>query len=103
MPKDTCRFWLIPAHVPSHWTLVVLDWVEKRIFFMDSLNAREGADRDESRVKEEVVEFLKLVEKGSDDREWSWNSEKVSLRHFSHNLIATRFSYLFLSLIPKTA
>jgi hypothetical protein len=83
MPKETCRFWLIPAHVPSHWTLVVLDWVEKQIFFMDSLNNRSNAENDEARVKEEVVEFFKLVDKGSDDREWSWNSEKVRLQYFN--------------------
>lgn len=73
-PKD---IWLVPAHVPEHWTLVAILWKTRQIKFHDSLNRRVGAEEDEQRVEEEVRVLLSIVEP-ENCMGWTWVSEVVS-------------------------
>ncbi|KIJ25089.1 hypothetical protein M422DRAFT_273977 [Sphaerobolus stellatus SS14] len=70
------RFWVIPAHVPGHWTIVAIDWQCKSVHFMDSLPNRLGAEEDEQRVQDEVWLLLELVCEGFVQMEWEWISEQ---------------------------
>ncbi|KIJ30560.1 hypothetical protein M422DRAFT_267904 [Sphaerobolus stellatus SS14] len=70
------RYLLIPAHVPAHWTLVVIDWFEKVIRFMNSLPNRIGAEADEERVQLEMWTLLRLVCIDFVQSDWQWVSEQ---------------------------
>ncbi|KIJ39698.1 hypothetical protein M422DRAFT_257522 [Sphaerobolus stellatus SS14] len=59
--KGTEKVWVIPTHVPNHWTLVAVHVTEKTIRFYDSLPQRYGAVVDETRVGEEVTDVLNLA------------------------------------------
>ncbi|KIJ28446.1 hypothetical protein M422DRAFT_270223 [Sphaerobolus stellatus SS14] len=74
------RHWVIPAHVPGHWTLIGIDWESKHIQFMDSMPSRLGAEDDELRVQEEVWHLLGLVCTEYVHDEWKWFSEEHPAR-----------------------
>ncbi|KIJ39769.1 hypothetical protein M422DRAFT_257363 [Sphaerobolus stellatus SS14] len=73
------KIWLLPAHVPNHWTLVAIDFQQDSIRFHDSLPARIGAERDEKRVRGGVQELLRFVwshkRPGEEPPELKWVSE----------------------------
>ncbi|KIJ43325.1 hypothetical protein M422DRAFT_253525 [Sphaerobolus stellatus SS14] len=70
------RFWVIPAHVPAHWTVVALDWKTLYIRYMHSLINRIGAEDDEGRVQEEVWYLLRLICENFVQDDWQWISEQ---------------------------
>ncbi|KIJ30375.1 hypothetical protein M422DRAFT_268137 [Sphaerobolus stellatus SS14] len=62
--KEAKQYWLILAHVPGHWSLVLIDWQSNTIRFMDSMPRRLGAEEDEARVQQEGWDVLALVREG---------------------------------------
>jgi len=76
------KLWLIPAHVPSHWTLVVINPASHSISFFDSLPKRIGADEDEALVRCQVLRVLQMVWEngGGVSPDWAWTSEQRQSR-----------------------
>ncbi|KIJ39821.1 hypothetical protein M422DRAFT_257424 [Sphaerobolus stellatus SS14] len=70
------RFWVIPAHGPAHWMLIIIDWQSKFIGFMDSLPSRVGAAADKEGVQEEIWWLLQLICDNFVMAEWEWTSEE---------------------------
>ncbi|KIJ38332.1 hypothetical protein M422DRAFT_258983 [Sphaerobolus stellatus SS14] len=69
-------YWLIPAHVLGHWTLVLIDWDHQHVHFMDSMNERLGVEEDKMRVQEEVWVLMQLIDDGFLKDAWTWVSEQ---------------------------
>jgi hypothetical protein len=82
-PPSEGRVWLVPAHVPDHWTLVAICWELAEIRFYDSLPERTSATADEKVVRELIWVLLKVLVNHFgvilDLSGWTWVSELVSM------------------------
>ncbi|KIJ26858.1 hypothetical protein M422DRAFT_55331 [Sphaerobolus stellatus SS14] len=74
--KDAKCYWLIPAHVPGHWTLLLVDWDLKDVQFMDSLPRRLGANNDEQRAQKELWVMLGMICEDFVQTQWQWINEE---------------------------
>jgi hypothetical protein len=81
-PPGHCDFWLIPTHVPDHWTMVAIHWRDRCIRFYDSLPERASAKSDESGVCKVVLRLLEIIahvrRMDLATSSWEWHSETVS-------------------------
>jgi len=66
----------MPAHVPSHWSMVLIDFKSKRVQFHDSLPSRLTAADNEQQVHEEVTVLLELLGLW-EPATWDWIGESV--------------------------
>jgi len=71
--------WVIPAHVPLHWTTVTLDCTRKEIHFLDTLPSRSGGVEAAQKLRVQVLKLIDFIS-GVDSQEWRWMVKKV--RHF---------------------
>ena len=51
MPLGEGVDWLVPTHVPNHWSMVAVHWETQEVRFYDSLPERKRAKADESDVR----------------------------------------------------
>ncbi|KIJ48221.1 hypothetical protein M422DRAFT_45443 [Sphaerobolus stellatus SS14] len=70
------RYWVIPVHVPAHWTLVIIDWETNVVRYLDSMPRCLGAEEDGECVKDEAWNVLSLFWTGFNRDSWSWISEE---------------------------
>lgn len=77
--------WLIPAHVPDHWTLLEIRWDLQELRHYDSLPTRSGADRETREVRIKARVFLQILRDWmgyqilSETKDWKWVEESVCL------------------------
>ena len=83
LPLSEGGVWLVPAHVPDHWTLVAICWELAEIWFYDSLPERTSAMADEKVVQELIWVLLKVLVNHFgvilDLLGWIWVSKSVSM------------------------
>ena len=83
LPPSEGGVWLVPAHVPVHWTLVAICWELTEIQFYDSLPECTSTTADEKVVQELIWVLLKVLVNHFgvilDLLGWTWVSESVSM------------------------
>lgn len=81
MPPEA-SLWLVPFHVPGHWTLVTMSWSSRAIAFHDSLPEKDYEQiytKKAQRLARRLIDFVReqydVVTETS--RAWSWTTELV--------------------------
>ena len=82
-PPSKGGVWLVPVHVPDHWTLVAICWELAEIQFYDSLPEHMTATADEKVVGDFMWPLLKVLVNNFgvilDLSGWTWVSKSVSM------------------------